>query len=529
MKNYKYSIIASAFAALSIVGCNDLDTEPMGSTITQSQKEETVASNPERIEASVAAMPSLFYDFGKILGESYHSDFGYPAIMMWTDSRGTDMVSPVTGYNWFSSPVEYSDVQATGVGTNLIWRTMYKQLYAVNSVTKMIDANTEDEQLKFYLAQAYVIRAFNYFTLAQLYQHTYVGNEDQPCVILITEKNQDEVGANGAKRSTVAEVYAQIMSDLDNAIELLSNTSAVRADKRYASLEVAYGMRARVNLVMNNWAAAASDAENALKGDATPYTISQVSRPGFSDDADASWMWAMITAETDRQVTSGICNFPSHMGSLNYGYASVGAWRYINKSLYNAIPETDVRKGWWLDENCQSPNLNAEQAAYAAKTGIPAYTQMKFGCYKDEVFTSTNANDIPLMRVEEMYLIQAEALAMAGDPAAGAAVLENFVKTYRDPAYKCTSLTAEGVQSAVWFQRRIELWGEGFSYTDLLRLKKNVDRRGAGYQEAYVYNIPAGDDALRYPIPQSEIEGNPMLTESDNNKIATRPSPVADL
>ena len=182
-----------------------------------------------------------------------------------------------------------------------------------------------------------------------------------------------------------------------------------------------------------------------------------------------------------------------------------------------------------MDENCQSPNLNAEQAAYAAKTGIPAYTQMKFGCYKDEVYTSTNANDIPLMRVEEMYLIQAEALAMAGDPAAGAAVLENFVKTYRDPAYKCTSLTAEGVQSAVWFQRRIELWGEGFSYTDLLRLKKNVDRRGAGYQEAYVYNIPAGDDALRYPIPQSEIEGNPMLTESDNNKIATRPSPVADL
>ena len=529
MKNYKYSIIASAFAALSIVGCNDLDTEPMGSTITQDQKEETVASNPERIEASVAAMPSLFYDFGKILGESYHSDFGYPAIMMWTDSRGTDMVSTVTGYNWFSSPVEYSDIQATGVGTNLVWRTMYKQLYAVNSVTKMISADTEDEQLQFYLAQAYVIRAFNYFTLAQLYQHTYVGHENEPCVILITEANQDEVGANGAKRSTVAEVYAQIMSDLDKAIEIMSNVDVVRADKRYASLEVAYGMRARVNLVMNNWAAAASDAENALKGDATPYTIEQVSRPGFSEASDASWMWAMIVAETDRQVTSGICNFPSHMGSLNYGYASVGAWRYINKSLYSAIPETDVRKGWWLDENCYSPNLNDEEAAYAASAGCPAYTQMKFGCYKDEVYTSTNANDLPLMRVEEMYLIQAEALAMSGNPSAGAAVLENFVKTYRDPAFVCTAATPEAVQNAAWLQRRIELWGEGFSYTDLLRLKKPVDRRGAGYQTNYVYNIPVGDDALRFPIPQSEIEANPMLTENDNNKIATRPTAVADL
>lgn len=55
-------------------------------------------------------------------------------------------------------------------------------------------------------------------------------------------------------------------------------------------------------------------------------------------------------SETDRVVTTGICNFPSHMGSLNYGYATVGAWKRINKKLYEKnINETDARKGWfWM-------------------------------------------------------------------------------------------------------------------------------------------------------------------------------------
>ena len=45
-----------------------------------------------------------------------------------------------------------------------------------------------------------------------------------------------------------------------------------------------------------------------------------------------------------RVVTTGICNFPSHMGSLCYGYATVGAWKKVNKKLFNEINETDARK-----------------------------------------------------------------------------------------------------------------------------------------------------------------------------------------
>lgn len=534
MKNIKFKFIASALASVLLVGCNDMDTEPMGSTITSDQKEEAVASNPERIEASVSAIPSLSYQFGNALGEGYHNDFGYPAIMMWTDTRGMDFVSTSIGYNWFGSAVTYGDISASGVGTNLFWRNIYKQLYAANSLTKIVDPATEDNSLKFYLAQALAVRAFDYFTLAQLYQHTYVGNETKPCVPVITEANADEAAANGCARATVAEVYAQIMSDLNTAITLLEASSMERADKRYVNAAVVYGLRARVNLVMNNWTEAANDAQKAISlHDGQPYSREEVSKPTFSDIEDASWMWGVLVAETDRPVTSGICNFPSHMGSLNYGYASVGAWRCISKVLYNSIPATDVRKGWFLDENGLSANLSAAQQEYISSAAkgdddkpLP-YVQVKYGCYNDVIYQSVNANDIPLMRVEEMYLILAEAQAMSGSASTGAATLQNFVSTYRDPSYTCTASSAEAVQEAVWQQRRIELWGEGFSYFDIMRLKKGIDRRGAGFEAAYVYNINAGDDVLVFPIPTSEIEANALI-DNDTNPTLTAPSPVAD-
>ena len=535
MKNFKYKFVASAFAALAMVSCNDLDTAPMGSTVTTEQKAEAVESNPDRIKASIAAIPAGFYDFGKLTGEGNHNDLFYATTMLASDSRGMDLVSDDIGYNWFASSLDYSDLSWTNFMPYSIWTTAYKQISAANSVVKTIGTyDPADEELKYYLAQALTIRAFDYYTLAQYFQHTYVGNENKPCVLLVTEENMDAVANEGCPRSTVAQVYEFIMNDLNTAINLLSASSTVREDKRYVDLAVAYGMRARVNLVMNNWAAAASDAQAAIDNTtATPYAVSDVDHPGFSDIDDAAWMWGILVAETDRPVTSGICNFPSHMGSLNYGYASVGAWRKINKALYAQIPATDVRKGWWLNEEALSSNLNAEQAAYVAETDIPAYTQMKFGCYQDKVYTSTNANDIPLMRVEEMYLILAEAQAMAGDPATGAATLENFVKTYRDPAYTCAgkdgnALTAAQVQDAVWFQRRIELWGEGFSYADMMRLKKDMDRRGAGFEAHTTFLIPTGDDALLLPIPQDEIEANAKLTEADNNPTVPAPEPVTE-
>jgi hypothetical protein len=528
MKKIYSSIYATALASMLLTGCNDMDTAPLGSTITSDQKEQVVAADPEMIKASVTGITSLFSAYGNAISSFGHDDFGYGSIMLGSDSRGTDLVGVDNGYNWFSRYMTFDDIYYTGRGTRLYWVTLYNQIYAANQVAATIDHETEDETLKFYLAQAYALRAYDYFMLAQMYQHTYVGHQNDKCVPLVTNENALQVASEGCARSTVEETYTFIKNDLDNAISLLESTSVTRDDKRYVSAEVAHGIRARVNLVMQKWSEAAADAQAAIAGSGAPYSIAEVSTPGFNDIDDHAWMWGILISETDRVVTSGIVNFASHMGSLNYGYASVGAWRMISKKLFDAIPATDVRKGWWLDENGESANLSDAQKAQAAKYGCPAYTQMKYGPYNNVMGQSTNASDIPLMRVEEMYLILAEAQAMGGSPSQGASTLQNFVQTYRDPAYKCTATTAEGVQDAVWEQRRIELWGEGLSYFDLMRLNKGIDRRGAGFPSAYVFNIPAGDNTLIYRIPESEQEANPLISEEDNNPVTSLPTPVAD-
>ena len=242
--------------------------------------------------------------------------------------------------------------------------------------------------------------------------------------MIITEENEEEATANGCPRSTVAEVYKQIVEDCDKAIEYISKSQLQPENileskpKRFLSLAAAYGLRARVNLVMNNWAEALADAQAAIANfRGAPLSISAASQPGFGDITASNWMLGIAIATTDRVVTSGIVNFPSHMGSFSYGYCSVGAWRRVNVNLYNAIPNTDCRKGWFLNKDSESVNLTEAQQNYCEANKMPAYTQVKFAPYQDVLGTSENACDIPLMRIEEMYLIAAEAKAMGGDPA----------------------------------------------------------------------------------------------------------------
>lgn len=533
MKNKNlHSIIAFIGFVFIFASCSDLDTLPGGDEITTSQKEDAYDLNPDRAEAGVNAIFAQFNQYmpnEDALNASRHNDFGYPSIMMFTDANGEDMVSTDNGYNWTGNNLEYSDRMYTSLETQIVWNNFYSMIFTANSVVGANDPETEDPTNQFYLAQGLAARAFSYFGLAQLYQFNYKGNESQPCVPLITDENADEVGlVGGAPRSTVQEVYDQILLDLNLAIDLLAAAEeggVSRSDRRYIDLAVAYGIRARVHLTMHKYPEAGSDADSAIAAsDATPGGLTDVNKPAFWDINESNWMWGIIIAETDRVVTSGIVNWISHMGSLNYGYANFSGGRQISKKLFETIPETDVRRGWWLDAAKNSDNLTAEQKATMAGYGYDPYTQVKFAPYKNVVETSTNANDIPLMRIEEMHLIKAEAEGMNGSSSA----LESFVSTYRDPSYTFSG-TADEIQEEVFRHRRIELWGEGLNWYDIMRLNKGVDRRGAGYPNAtMVFNIPAGSDILLWRIPEAEIQANPVLPEGDNNPSAPAPSPVAD-
>lgn len=541
--NNRYFAALLGGTMLLTTSCSDLDTNPSGSTMGDGQLNEVLAQDPSKLKSEVSGMYANMIEYGAITqwygsAAPRHYDFGYASTMMMMDASGQDEPSQVSGYNWYNKPLRFVDRTANSETTYFIWNQCYKNIKVANDVLKSVDLENLSDVAKSYVGQAYAMRAFEYFTLIQIYQFSYKGHEDAAGVPIVTEKTA-EAEANNNPRAAVKDVYKQIMDDLNTAIDYLTDS---RSAKSEINRQVAYGLRARVNLVMQNWSDAAADAKKAAEG-YTPLSKDAAAAPGFNDVSASNWIWGNIVDESNDIVQSGILNFPSMMCSFTgNGYSPTYACRMINSKLWKEIPSTDVRKGWWIDENLNSPIVNPKYVVHQEdededgnvvkylavynQTGdevadiTEPYTNVKFGAYKNQYGNELNACDIPLMRVEEMILIQAEATAMGGNVEEGKRILENFVRTYRDPSYTCNATTAEGVQDAVWFQRRVELWGEGFSFTDLLRLKKPLDRTGANYEVSVRFKLPAESPIFLYLIPEDEENHNEALVGNNNPVVA---------
>ncbi len=109
------------------------------------------------------------------------------------------------------------------------------------------------------------------------------------------------------------------------------------------------------------------------------------------------------------------------------------------------------------------------------------------------------------MRVEEMYLIEAEAAAQLS-PAEGKTLLEDFVKTYRNPKYVCNASSKEEVVDECFLQKRIELFGEGLIFFDYKRLNKSVTRYypGTNFAVARRYNTEGRPAWMNFVFVQQE-------------------------
>jgi hypothetical protein len=152
------------------------------------------------------------------------------------------------------------------------------------------------------------------------------------------------------------------------------------------------------------------------------------------------------------------------------------------------------------------------------------YATVKFG-QRSGVGSPYNDGDWCMMRAEEIILIQAEATAKSGNLPGGKQILENFVKTYRNPSYTSTAASVDAFSDEVWLQRRIELWGEGFAMADVMRLGKNVVRfhpgnTGSNVPETYRFNVSASDPWILLRFVQGETTNNIGVV---NNEGGTQP------
>ena len=519
MKKIIYTISAAGLLACSQM--NEL--EPQGGIILSEQLQMTNATIPSRADASFNGMFTKLGAPGGTLGSTRPDDFGFIMIAFSSDIEAADVVLANSGYNWFSACGLLTSRNADYANPYIRYAAPYNTIAAANEIISSYPEDADDSSILYKLAQARAARAFAYLNLAPYFQFGYIsGAQNSPCVPIVTEET---VNFTDNPRATVAQVYELIISDLTYAIENLEGY--VRPDKMKINQNVAYGLRARAYLNMQEWQLAASDAAAAMVG-YTPATIDEVSRPAFYDISEHNWIWGYdMTSEI--AMNSPYATSSAWIRSFSGDGYSAGTQVYscINNILYDKIPATDVRKGWWVNTELESPLLEtitwegvsgndiATLVIDDVKMAFLPYTNVKFGM--NAVGGILNDDDWPFMRVEEMILIQAECMAKVGATAEATSILEDFVRTYRDPMYSA-SASGRSLEDEIWYQRRIELWGEGFSNGDTRRLGKPLVRFHAGMESnvpaAFRFNMSADDGWWLMRFTSSEMNTNLAIIDN---------------
>lgn len=506
-----YSYLFAGISALALTACSSdqLETSPTtsvsGSTMTQSNDAAMISLN---------GVYRSMYTAGWSTTANTHQCFGISAYNLMGDVMGDDLIMAAQGSGWFWYDAIYN-VKARYTSSSWrpydLWKAYYTWISNANYLLVMdADLDPADIDKTYVLGQAYAIRAYSYFMLAQSFSRTYKGHESEPCVPIYTEPTT--AGTEGKARSTVQQVYDQVKSDINKAVEYLgkSRNTTLNKDKSYITYPVALGLQARIAMTMEDWATCASASEAVIN--LGEYTIQPVDANTFVPDGDnfindvnkGNVMWGAAVIADQAGMYASLF---SHMDAQADLYAGPSrAPKQINKDTYNLMGENDTRRAWW---NPEDPN-----------NGAGGYQQEKFHFRN----TATWLGDYVWMRIEEMYLMAAEAECMLGNDTKAQQYLNTMVKT-RDSQYNTTktgktlgTLTSDktgSLREEIINQRRIELWGEYGRVYDIRRLKQGFKRTTAqgwpNNPNILLTNRPSTNPENYMwvlTIPQAEFDGN---------------------
>ncbi|MEO8771715.1 MAG: RagB/SusD family nutrient uptake outer membrane protein [Ferruginibacter sp.] len=491
----KIFLFIACIFLLAISACKKsyLETKPSDGVTAQQ-----VFSQLSSVYGALDGIVAEQFAYG-IGGSDGHDNFGQKSFDLQNDLMGNDMIVNSSGYGWFNADYNYTEWgRATqGRQSDNGWYFYYDIIKQCNKILAIIDgvADATQPEKDATKGQLLGLRAYSYYYLANYFQQTYKGHENSPGVpIYIVDATQ------GNPRGTLQNVYDQILSDLTAAEPLLNGKP--RSDKAHIDVTVVQGFRARVALLQEDWATAATYAHNARQGytlmNATQYTDFSA----FSSIDNAEWMWGSKIPVDQATIYA---SFFSHMDIRTGGYAALGGQKKIPKALYDQIPAGDVRKTVFT-----TPGTGT--------TDNPDYNQIKH----QVPVAGSWAADYLYMRASEMYLIEAEALARQGQNAAAQAVLQELIVT-KNPAYVASSFSGQALINEILLQRRIELWGEGFSLIDIKRLDQGLNRatgagnHGAPNYDPGVYTTGPADPRFLMRIPQRELDANASMTAADQN------------
>jgi hypothetical protein len=414
---------------------------------------------------------------------------------------GNDMIVHSQGYGWFNTDYNLTEWtrDVNGRQPDNAWYFYYDLIKQLNKILSSIDqvGDATPAQKELVKGQSLGLRAYAYFYLINYFQQTYKGNETKPGVpIYLTPEDAQ----GGKPRGTVQDVYTRILADLTAAEPLLNGKA--RATKSNVDVTVVQGLRARVALIMEDWPTAATYAAKARTGYTLMTGAQYVATNAFSSLSNPEWIWGSSIPADQATIYA---SFFSHMDIRTGGYAALGGQKKITKALYDQINAADARKACW-----KTPGTGT--------TSNPDYNQLKH-----QVPTAGSwAADYLYMRASEMYLIEAEALARQAQDGPARTALETVIKA-RYPAYSAASFSGPSLLAEILLQRRIELWGEGFSLMDIKRLNQGLNRpsgpgnHGAPNFDPGTYTTSPQDARLIMKLPKRELDNNINMTPNDQN------------
>ncbi len=544
MKNFINKIFAGGLLAgmILVSSCTGdfLDTAPTDSTGAKDAVG-TTANGMKALNGIAKVMTTQHYYFGQgFAGENN--------IM----SHYENYPSENYLYNYYAAGWAAIHNQEFHSRTNSIydafaWYYYYTIVGNANTIIANIDnAVGLETEKNFIKASALTFRAYAFEKLVRYYCLRWQdsGNGTSRGIVLRLDET-----TGGQKYATLSETYAQIYKDLDEAIQLFGKSGKDRAEGNVwiPNVNVAHAVYARAALAKQDYSKALSEAKLARQK--FPLMSNAEYHAGFCNPT-REWIFGSFgSAQENNWYWSYGTQF-----SCNGYYASKAATGAgaIGRHLINRIPNNDARKALFLTED-KFPEFNftdasaidqtygifgntkgadaekakAAAAAYCKKmavSGLAApYQAGKMylgGQLKFYVFDTPGVSYLPFIRSSEMVLVEAEAnYFLKNEAAAQASLVELNATSGRNPDYTCDK-TGDALWSEIMDYRELELWGEGFAWSDYKRWNRPVDRKGfaqGGNAHISIAKVIPANEANQWTwdIPLNETDYNDELKDAN--------------
>lgn len=454
-------------------------------------------------------------------------------------------------YNYYASGWSLIFNQEYHTRTNSIydayaWYYYYTIAGNANTILANIDnAEGTEAERNFVKASALTFRAYAFEKLVHYYCWRWQDSNNGASQGIVLRLDESTGGQGYA---TLAETYAQIYKDLDEAIMLFEQSGMDRNASQVwmPNINVAHAIYARAALTKQDYTKALTEAKLARQN--YPLMSNAEYHAGFCNPT-SEWIFGSFGSAQENNWywsygTQYACNgyYANAAGAAN-GAGSIG------RELINRIPNNDARKALFLtedkfpgynfndgsamdlgygilgmgDDEKKADALWEEAAAYCQKmavSGLEAPYQAGYmylgGQLKFYVFDTPGVSYLPFIRSSEMVLVEAEANYFLNDEtAARAALVELNATSGRNPEYTCDK-SGEALWNEIMDYRELELWGEGFAWSDYKRWNRDIVRHsfaeGGNAHISVAKTIPAsGVNKWTWDVPLNETDYNDEL------------------